>query len=113
MPTMQGSVVVPASGVINPFTGLSYEILPFHANCHFAFNQQSGTFGQVLATLYAGTDLLHEESAISFNARFPVWPDDFYIDDDIAAGDRVKVNLRNTTAGAITVAFAVRISPIA
>lgn len=112
MPTMQGTVTVPANGVINPFTGLSYEILPFHSTVHFAFNQQSGTLGQVLATLYGGTDLLHEESAISFNARMPIWPDDYYLDDDIAAGDRIKCNLRNTTGAGIVVAFSARIVPI-
>jgi len=113
LPSMMGIVSVPANGVINPFTGLSYEILPFHATVHFAFNQQSGAVGAVLATLYGGTDLLHEESAISANARMPIWPDDYYLDDDIAAGDRIKVNLRNTTGGIIVVSFAARIVPIA
>lgn len=112
MPIMQNTVSVPANGVVNPLVGQTYEILPFHAHVEIALNQQSGAVGAVLATVYAGTDLLSEEGAISANARIPVYPDDFNLRDDVAAGDRVKINLRNTTGGAIVVAYAVRLDPI-
>jgi hypothetical protein len=112
VPIMAGSISVPANAVINPFNGQSYEILPFHANISIAFNQQTGALGAVLATVYAGTDLLAEEGAISVQARAPVYPDDYYIRDSVAANDRIKANLRNTTGGAIVVAFSCHIDPI-
>ncbi|SRR6266403_620225 len=112
MPAMSGIVTVPANGVINPLVGLTYEIPQFNAHLDIALNQQSGAVGAVLATIYGGTDLLNEEHAISANARVPIVPDDYYISDDVMAGDRVKVNLRNTTGGAIVVAFAVRLTAI-
>ena len=109
---MAGSVSIPANAVVNPFTGQTYENLPFHANISMAFNQQTGALGAVLATVYAGTDLLSEEGSISVQARAPVYPDDYFIRDTVAAGDRIKANLRNTTGGAIVVAFSCHIDPI-
>ena len=112
MPIMSGSVSVPANATLNPLTGMTYEILPFHAHVAIALNQQTGALGGILATVYSGTDLLSEEGAISIQARAPVVPDDYYLEDDAAAQDRIKINLRNTTGGALVVAFAVRVSPL-
>jgi len=111
MPLVQNTVSVPANGIALPLAGSLYEYLPFDADIEIALNQQSGAVGAILATVNSGPDQLMEEGVIGFNARLPVYPDDFFLTDEAAANDRLKISLRNTTGGAIVVAFAVRITP--
>ena len=65
----------------------------------------------MLATVMSGADVILEESTISLANRFPVDPDDFF--KVVAApGDRLKVALRNPTAGAITYFVTVETIPL-
>ena len=66
----------------------------------------------VIATVYSGADTLMEESAVSTANRFPIDPDDMF--KDVAApGDRLKVAIRNPTAGALTYFVVVETQPVA
>jgi len=53
-----------------------------------------------------------EAGAISILNRFPVFPEDYSLSDVAAAGERLKVRLRNTTGAPIIVNTAVRVTPI-
>lgn len=112
MPTIRKSVSVPANAVVdNVLADSVFETAPVDTVAEFAINQQSGAVGAVLATVLSGPDVLLEESPISFNARVPLYPEDFDLFDAINAGDKIIVKLRNTTAGAIVVVTSVRFSP--
>lgn len=112
MPILVLTTSVPANGISFPLVGSVYEYLTFPANVEIAMNQQSGAVGAVLATVNSGPDTLQEEGAISANARVPIYPDDFILQDEAAQGDRLRVQLRNTTAGIIVVVTAVRLTPL-
>jgi len=112
MPTFVRKDTLAAGAVLLPFTGSLYEFVQFNAKIDISMVQQSGTVGGVVATLNSGPDTLMEECPISAAARFPIEPDDYFIHDIAAAGDRLKAQLRNTTAGALDVVTVLQITPL-
>lgn len=112
-----GKTIVPAltAGLAtNIMQGQQFEYLPFHANLRIALFTRSAADGDCLATVYADTDLLLQESSIPTIAAglLPKYPDDFHLVRDVAAGTRVNITLRNTTAGTIVSGAVVHIEPI-
>jgi hypothetical protein len=55
----------------------------------------------LFATIQAGPQIVLEESPMPIAARFPIVPDEFYYIFAMAAGDRLVVRVRNSTAGAL------------
>lgn len=109
MPVIQGSVSIPASSVNdNVLQGSQFEFLPYNALLEFGL---LGSGPGLLADVYSGQDTLAEAMALPDKATFPTYPDDFVLNDVAAAGERIKVRIRNTTAGAITARWSVRITP--
>jgi len=109
MPTIKVSVTVPANGTIdNAITGNQYEYLPWNALCEFGI--VAGGLG-VLMDVYSGSDTLIESGSVSNANRSPIYPDDFDLTDVAAGGERLKVRLRNTTAGALVVNVTVKLTP--
>jgi hypothetical protein len=113
MPIIQGSVsVAAASQNDNVLTGSQWEFLPYDARVDF------GLVGDANATdlrvdAYSGTDILTEAMVPSAQNRVPVWPDDYPLNDIAAAGERLKIRVRNVNAAtARTLFFAVRITPL-
>ena len=110
-----GTGIVPAltaGGSVNVMAGQQYEFIPFHANVRIA---AITTATGVLMTVYDGTDLVQQEGPIIVNSTadtFPKYPDDFHIVDDMAAGDRLNITLRNTTAGTLAAIVVVHIDPL-
>jgi hypothetical protein len=88
-----------------------FQHVPFHAQLRLAVVT---TATGVLATIYAGTDLLMTEGPIQIKATstFPTFPDDFHIMDDVAAGSRLYCNVRNTTGGTLVVILVAHIDPL-
>lgn len=111
MPSFSIAQSVPANGTALPLSGSLYEYIPFNATIEFAMVQASGAVGAVLATVNSGPDTLMEEGAISAAARYPVYPDDYSLTDQVAQGDRIKIQLRNTTGGIIIVNVVLKITP--
>lgn len=110
MPTIQGSVSVAANAVNdNVITGSQWEYLPYNAAVEFGL---VGSAPGLLLDVFSGQDNLAEGFAPSTQNRFPVYPDDFTLTDVAAAGERLKVRARNTTGGALTVFWSIRISPV-
>lgn len=110
MPLIQQSVSVPASGVIdNVLTGSQFEFLPYDAQLNFGM--VASATGLVVDA-YSGQDTLCETLGPSTANRFPIFPDDFNLTDVAGAGERIKIRVRNTTAGALTFFYALQINPL-
>jgi hypothetical protein len=103
-----GSVAANATND-NVITGSQFEYLPYPATLEFGL-VGSATGLQVDA--YSGQDVLCESMSISTQNRYPIYPDDYTLTDIAAAGERVKVRVKNTTGGALTYFVAVRITPL-
>lgn len=110
MPTIQGSVSVAANAVNdNVLTGSQWEYLPYNAAIEFGL---VGSATGLLLDVFSGQDNIAEGFAPSIANRFPIYPDDFTLTDVAAAGERLKVRARNTTGGALTIFFSVRLTPV-
>ncbi len=110
MPVIQNSVSVAANATNdNVLAGSQFEFLPY--NAYLEFGLVASAAGLV-ADVYSGQDTVAESFALSVQNRFPVYPDDYPLNDVAAGGERIKVRIRNTTGGALTAFFSVRISPI-
>lgn len=96
--------------VDNVLAGKEYEFMPFDGGVEFGI--VAAATG-VQATVVSGTDILMRNGAISEANRFPVYPDDFSLSDVAGQGERLIVSIINTTAGAIVVFTAVKVTPLA
>lgn len=108
---IQNSVSIAASSVnSNVIAGSPYEFMRMTAKIEVGL---VGSATGLVATVTTGPDqLLGPDAAISIQNRFPVYPDDFVLVDVVAPGDRIVIYIRNTTGGALTLFFAVKITPL-
>lgn len=110
MPMIKGEVSVPANSTIeNVISGSTYERLPWPSWLEIGL---VGSATGLLCTVQSGTDVLLEEAPISIQNRFAIYPEDFDLTDAVTAGDLLKIKVRNTTAGALTLFHSTKISPI-
>lgn len=102
---VQGSTVVAAnSSSGNVLSGKVLEIVQRPSKVRvFAAASAAGIKG----TFTSGNELVMEESDISQANRFPVDPDDRCVEDVAMPNDRLALSFRNTTAGPLTVYWAV------
>jgi hypothetical protein len=103
--------VLAASSVGSPLAGSQFEILPFDAQIDFAV--QADATG-VLATIQSGTDILSQEAPVqlgTINVQ-PKVPDDFFLTDVAGYGERISINLRDTSGAQRIVMVVVRITPL-
>lgn len=111
MPTIVKRTVMTANGTAQPLAGEQYEYLPFDANVEIAISADANG---VVATVYSGTDLLQKEGPVqlgTINVQ-PKYPDDFYLSDVAAAGEKLTIDLRDTSGAVRTVMTVVRLTPI-
>jgi len=109
MPSISVSNSVAANSVVdNVLQGNQYEFLPFNALLEFGIVAAAAG---ILCDVYSGGDTLTEAGVVSRANRSPLYPDDFTLNDVAAAGERIKVRLRNTTGAAIVVETICRITP--
>lgn len=107
MPMMQFSETLAAgASVVNVLAGSTFEFLQGDAQVSFAV---IGSASGLVATVQSGADVLLEESPISIQNRFGIFPDDFALQDVAAAGERLTVKLRNTSAGPLTYFVTVKV----
>ena len=113
MPVIQGQVSIPLSSVNdNILAGSQFEFLPYDARLEFGLNGDANG-ADLRVDVYSGQDVLMENASMSIAARIPVYPDDFQLIDVAAAGERIKIRARNTSAAAARVLFfSLRITPI-
>lgn len=115
MPLIRVSVSVPANGTAAALSGNQYEYLPYNARVSFAIVGPDTTPGAITATIYSGSDVVQQDGPISEKPttnQVISLQDDFLVTDVAAAGERLNVLLRNSSAGAITVLVAVQIYPV-
>lgn len=112
MPLVQGSVSVALSSVNdNVLAGSQFEFLPYDAYLQFGLNGDANG-ADLRVDVYSGQDVLLENAPMSVQNRIPVFPDDFQLDDVAAAGERLKIRVRNTSAAAArTLFFSLKITP--
>lgn len=99
------------NAVITPWQGSQYEFLPFNALIEAALLADTGdTFN---ASVFSGSDVLLENSQIDNLAlAVPItYPDDYSLEDDALAGERLGCQITNLTGGVADVRTALRISP--
>lgn len=110
MPLIQQSISIAANAVNdNVIAGSQFEFLPYNASLRFALN---GSATGLVSDVYSGQDVLAEQMGVNALNRVPINPDDFLLTDVAAAGERIKIRCRNTTAGALTLFFALMIDGI-
>jgi len=110
MPVIQNNVSIAASATNeNIITGSQFEYLPYNALVEFGLN---GRATGLVADIYSGADIVAESFALGSANRTPIYPDDFPLNDVAAAGDRLKIRVRNTTGAPIVVDYSVRITQV-
>lgn len=113
MPMIQSSASVALSSVNdNVLTGSQFEFLPYDAMLEFGLNGDANG-ADLRIDIYSGQDVVVEQLTPSVQNRAPVYPDDFVGSDVAAAGERIKIRVRNTSAAAArTIFYSVRITPL-
>jgi hypothetical protein len=99
MPTIRKRVAVPFGGApVYPLTGDQFEYLPFNARVQFAIIGLTTAGISTQATVYSGSDVLQQNGPITLKAAnaSPIFPDDFLLDDEATAGERLNVVLTNS-----------------
>lgn len=103
MPQLNISQSIPAGTVVNIITGWQYEYLPWPARIKLLTRATATT---LRLTVFSGSETIQEESPIQGGGTAGVTPSELNTPPvvwDAAMGDRLKLNVRSTDAGAQTV----------
>ena len=111
MPVMQGSVSVAANDV-SP-NQLAGELFEFLARPSRVALYATGSAIGLNASLLVGGLAFANDQAIGLQNRFPIVPDDFFVDAGGFAAERLILTFRNTTAGALTAFWKVEVNAVA
>jgi len=97
--------------VENALANSQYEFAPFHGVI------EVGIFSNVnlvSCSIFSGPDVLQEPGGnVAFGAAegLPIYPDHYFWEDEVAQGDRLKVQLVNGNVGTALVNVVLRIQP--
>ena len=113
MPVIQNSISVAAASVNdNVLSGSQYEFLPYDSALEFGIVGDANA-ADLVVDVYSGQDVLAEDMQPSAQNRTPVYPEDFTLTDAAAAGERIKIRVRNINAAAArTLFYSLRITPL-
>lgn len=94
---------VAANGTVDVLQGWQYEYLPWPAIVEIGLIQDGAANGMV-STVTAGSDVLMQESPVNAGGTDGVFPTSEQLDlaDEVAAGDRLSIRLRETAGAATT-----------
>jgi len=112
MPSFIQSTSVAANGSATPLTGWQYEYLPWPAEVTVL--ARAAAVGMV-QTYTSGSETIVEESPIQAGGTAGVTPSPLNTPVQgwhAAGGDRLKLNYRNTTGGAIVVDMVIEVIPL-
>ena len=99
--------IAPGGAVPSTISGNAYEFARSRAVCSIGLSASAaGTFVQV----QLGARNVATEFSPPVLARYPVIPDEMYVNDVVDVNDRILIPWRNPTAGAITVRTVVQLS---
>lgn len=118
MPTIVKRVSLAVAGaagstVDNILAGSQYEFAPFDGTIEVGILAQRAN---THVAVFSGPDVLAEPGSVApvraiGTEATPIYPDDFFLEDDVAQGDRLKVSLINNDAATNIVNVALRITP--
>lgn len=110
MPAIQVEVsVAAAASNSNIFTGSAFEYSRGRNLLSLGITAAAtGTF----ITINSGADVILEESPPYVSTLFPVVPDQMFYNDVMEPFDRLRVNVRNPTAGAVIHRAIALLSPL-
>ena len=95
----------------NIMAGSAFEFMPFDTFLQIALVASADG---LVATVLSGSDVLMEESPLSTQDRFPLFPEDFDLDDIAGQGERLVIRIRETANVATTdLRTVVRFNPVA
>jgi len=103
MPNRTWSQSIAAGATFEPLSGWQYEYVPQGGTISILHR---ATAVGLVATITSGSDTLQEEGPVPSGGTAGVIPSPFNVpavNDEVAAGDRLKIRYRNPTGGAITV----------
>ena len=119
MPQKQGTVAL-ATGVINPniLSGWQYEYLPWAARLKLIMNAEAVTTAGAfqLVTVFSGSETIMEEGSITPGAVVGAIPSELNVPPivwDAPAGDRIKVQVRNSDSATKNTNFIIYAYPLA
>jgi len=99
MPAIQAAVSV-AAGATNPniFNGSAFE---YSRGRNLLSLGVTAAAAAVFVTIQSGADIILEESEAYVATRLPIIPDEMFYNDIMEPMDRLRVQSRNTTGGAL------------
>jgi hypothetical protein len=97
----------------NLLSGSPFEFLPYDALVEFGFAMETGgAVGDIVLDVFSGSDLVVTNFKVPNSGNIKT-NESMFFDDEAAAGDRLTIRARNTTASTARVfQFLVRISPL-
>lgn len=113
MPLIKNSVVVAAGATNNNvLSGSAFEFVKEASQVAIGL---LGSATGLLAGVSSGSDILLEDGSLVDIVRVanqgPIFPDDFILQDVAMPMDRLRISVRNPTAGNITLFYGVRVDP--
>lgn len=113
MPYLQRTDSIAANG-FNPnvWTGTQFEFAPYDALLELGV---MGSATGLSVTFATGADTLAIDQSctiVRLANQYPIYPDDFTINDVVGEGERIIEAIRNTTAGALSHLSAIKLTPL-
>src|SRR5213594_2144997 len=104
-------VALGANATVFPLQGTRYEIAPFDA--YVELGSRTDATG-VLLTFGTGTDAVQVEGPVDTGTinQLPVYPDNFHVQDVAARGERLFLQLRDTSGAARVVMLVIKENPV-
>jgi hypothetical protein len=100
-----------ATTVDNALSGSQYEFAPFDGTIEIGIFADKNL---VTTAVFSGPDTLAEPGTpVPFGGSesLPIYPDNYHWEDEVAHGDRLKVQLVNANAGTAIVNVVLRLTP--
>jgi len=110
MPRMSDVRTVAANAIVNNI--LTGKIHEFASRPSVVRLLLTGSAVGMFMSFLIGGEAVVQDQEIGAGNRFPVDPDDFYAEFGATFGDRIVVQLRNSTGAGIVVQSVVDVSPI-
>lgn len=111
MPRFTFNTSIAAGATTNPLQGWQYEYLPWNAIVRLL--AQTTATG-VLLTIYSGSETIQQEAPLDGGGTANVLPNSFKVEPigfRAPGGDRLVLNFRNTTGGALAVTGVIDVNP--
>lgn len=113
MPFLQRTDSVAANAFnANVWTGTQFEFAPYDSLLELGV---MGSATGLQVTFATGADTLAIDQAVTVVRaanQYPIYPDDFVINDVVGEGERIVEAIRNTTGGALSHLSGIKLTPI-